>query len=101
MVADAAAPGRMVAAHSMPQLAAGVRLHEDRVRGLWVLLAPERVIVPDPVCLEVLHRVDGKTRFDELVAELAARHAAPPATIARDVAELLVGFHERGWLVFR
>lgn len=101
MIADAEAPERTVAAGAVPQWAAGVRLHEDRVRGLWVLLAPERVIVPDPVCLEVLRRIDGKTPFEHLVAELEASHAAPSATIAADVAELLLDFHDRGWLVFK
>ena len=39
--------------------ARGIKLKRDEVRGAWVLLAPERVIQPNPVAAEILQRLDG------------------------------------------
>ena len=36
-----------IGAASVPRLARGVRLRFDRVRDAWLLLAPERVLMPD------------------------------------------------------
>ena len=83
---------------SAPRLARGVKLREDRARGRWVLLAPERMLVPDPIALEVLRLVDGRRDLDAIVADLAARYAAPREEIAADVRALLRDLAERGML---
>jgi pyrroloquinoline quinone biosynthesis protein D len=80
----------------VPRLARGVKLREDAARGRWVLLAPERMLVPDETALEVLRMLDGVRSVDALVGELAARYAAPREEIAGDVAELLRDLAERG-----
>lgn len=81
---------------AIPRLARGVKLREDVARGRWVLLAPERMLVPDETALEVLRMLDGVRSVDALVDELAARYAAPRGEIAGDVAELLRDLAERG-----
>ncbi len=43
---------------SRPRLAPGVRLKYDEARTCWVVLAPERVLMPDETALEVLQRLD-------------------------------------------
>ena len=102
MTADASArPSGVVAADAVPAWAPGVRLREDRARDRWVVLAPERVVVPDPVCLDVLRLIDGRTPVADLVAELCSRYHAPAAHVTRDVVDLLLAFHERAWLVWR
>ena len=42
-----------------PRLARGMKLREDKARGQWVVLGPERMFVPDPIALEILRLVDG------------------------------------------
>jgi pyrroloquinoline quinone biosynthesis protein D len=50
-----------------------VKLREDKARGRWVLLAPERMLVPDETAIEVLKLVDGVRSLDAVVEALAAR----------------------------
>ncbi|WP_270937609.1 pyrroloquinoline quinone biosynthesis peptide chaperone PqqD [Falsiroseomonas oryzae] len=81
---------------AVPRLARGVKLREDTARGQWVLLAPERMLVPDETALEVLKLVDGQRSLDAILDTLAARFAAPREEIAGDVAALLEDLAERG-----
>jgi pyrroloquinoline quinone biosynthesis protein D len=82
----------------MPRLAAGVRLKFDTARDCWVLLAPERVILPDETALEILRRCDGQTSVGTVVDELAAGYDAERDTIAADVRSLLDELSEKGFL---
>ncbi|WP_110685982.1 pyrroloquinoline quinone biosynthesis peptide chaperone PqqD [Salinicola aestuarinus] len=68
----------------------GVRLREDKARGGWVLLAPERVFQLDPVAREVLSRLDGERSIAAIVDDLAATFAAPRERILIDVRAMLV-----------
>jgi pyrroloquinoline quinone biosynthesis protein D len=74
---------------SRPRLAPGVRLHFDKARDAWVLLAPERVLQTEGPAQPVLSRCDGVRTLAEIVAELAAEYAAPEAEIAADVRDML------------
>jgi pyrroloquinoline quinone biosynthesis protein D len=73
----------------IPRFARGVRLREDPVRGGWSLLAPERVLTPNPVAVEVLKLCDGNRSLSEIVDELAARFSVDRARIEADVEALL------------
>lgn len=81
---------------TVPRLARGVKLREDKARGRWVLMAPERMLVPDDTALEVLRLLDGARSLDAVVGILAERFAAPREEIATDVAALLQELAERG-----
>ena len=72
-----------------PRLARGFRLKRDEVRNAWVLLAPERVIQPNPVAAEILRRCDGARTLAEIVDDLAASFSAPRERIDADVRALL------------
>lgn len=74
---------------SRPRLAPGVRLHFDKTRNGWVLLAPERVIEADGPAHEILQRCDGKRSVAQIVDELAALFVADRAVIEGDVIEML------------
>ena len=86
----------MIEGTAIPRLARGVKLREDSTRGRWVVLAPERMFVPDEIALEVLRLVDGARSVDAIVDDLAARFAAPRADILGDVTEMLRDLAERG-----
>jgi pyrroloquinoline quinone biosynthesis protein D len=85
-----------VTPESVPRLARGAKLREDTARGRWVVLAPERMFVPDETALEVLKLLDGARSVDAVVDELAARFAAPREEIAGDVLEMLRDLMEKG-----
>lgn len=73
----------------------GVRLHEDKVRDKWVLLAPERTIELDQIGLAILTEIDGARSFADVVAVLAAKYAAPVDQITDDVATFITGLTDR------
>lgn len=75
----------------VPALPRGVRLHQDRVRGGLVLLAPERALMLDEVGAAVLGLVDGQRPLSAICAELASRYEAPLTEITADVQEFLSG----------
>ncbi len=86
----------MIDGTTIPRLARGMRLREDTTRNQWVMLAPERMFVPDETALEVLRLVDGVRSLDAIADDLAARFAAPRGEILADVAALLEDLAEKG-----
>lgn len=76
---------------AVPVIPRGVRLHFDRVRGGWVLLAPERAIHLDPIGHAILSEIDGQRSLGAIAATLAARYGAPPDQVAVDCAEFVAG----------
>ncbi|WFF41670.1 pyrroloquinoline quinone biosynthesis peptide chaperone PqqD [Salinicola endophyticus] len=78
-----------LAEEAIVRLPRGVRLREDKARGGWVLLAPERVFQLDPVAREVLARVDGERDIGAIVDDLAVAFAAPRERILGDVRAML------------
>ncbi|WP_102106562.1 pyrroloquinoline quinone biosynthesis peptide chaperone PqqD [Oceaniglobus roseus] len=79
----------------IPVIPRGVRLHEDRVRGSWVLLAPERAIRLDPIGHAILSEIDGSRSFGAITAGLAAKYNAPEEQIAKDAGEFIEGLMNR------
>ena len=74
-----------LADNSVIRFARGVRLQHDRVRDRWIIQAPERAFIPDPVATEVLKLVEGSRTLGQIVTELAGRFTAPVDVIGRDV----------------
>ncbi|GIT91725.1 coenzyme PQQ synthesis protein D [Jannaschia pagri] len=81
-----------------PVLPRGVRLHHDRVRDRWVLLAPERVIDLDPIGHAILSEIDGASAVGEITDRLAVKYDAPVEQIGGDVREYLAGLADRRFL---
>ncbi len=90
-----------IAPSDVPVIPRGVRLHFDKVRDLWVLLAPERTINLDPVGLAILREIDGTATLDAITEVLAAKYDAPAPQIAADVRDFLAGLMERRILEVR
>jgi pyrroloquinoline quinone biosynthesis protein D len=85
-------------ATDIPRLPRGVRTRFDDVRGVWVLLAPERVLMLDEIGLAILNEVDGARDFGTITATLAARYDAPVGRIAADAVRFLGGLRNRRFL---
>ncbi len=73
----------------------GVRLHDDKVRGIRVLLAPERAVQLDAVGDAILSELDGQRDLGTVITRLATRYDAPRAQIAADLRDYLGGLIER------
>jgi pyrroloquinoline quinone biosynthesis protein D len=83
---------------SRPVLPRHAKLKFDETRKVWVLLAPERVLAPDEIAVEVLQLCDGVRRVSDMVEQLAAKYAAPREAIATDVMAMLQDLADKGFL---
>jgi pyrroloquinoline quinone biosynthesis protein D len=81
---------------SVPALARGVRLRFDQARNAWVLLAPERVLMPDEIAIEILKRCDGKATVSTIVDDLARTFEAEASQVAGDVRGFLQDLADKG-----
>jgi pyrroloquinoline quinone biosynthesis protein D len=80
----------------VPKLAPGVKFRFDAVRGAWVLLAPERLFVPDEQAADILKLVDGGRSLGDIFDDLAQRFDAPRDLIATDVRQMLRDLADKG-----
>jgi len=83
---------------SRPVLPRHARLKFDETRQIWVILAPERVLAPDEIAVEVLQLCDGQRRVADIVEALAAKYAAPREAISTDVVAMLQDLADKGFL---
>lgn len=81
---------------AIPAFRRGVKFRFDAVRDAWVLLAPEKLFMPDEIAVEILKLVDGGRSIGAIVDDLAARFDAPRDTIATDVIAALQDLSARG-----
>lgn len=84
-----------LSSEARPGLAPGVRLAFDKARDQWVVLAPERVLVPDETALDILQRCNGTTQLDEIIDALATAYSADRSEIEQDVKDLLASLIEK------
>ncbi len=83
---------------AIPALATGVKFRFDAVRQAWIVLAPERLFLPDDQAVAILKLVDGTRTLGIIIDELAAQFDAPRALIAGDVTTMLGGLVDKGVL---
>ena len=74
------------------------KLKFDETRQVWVILAPERVLAPDEIAVEVLKLCDGVRSVAGIIDELATKYAAPRDVIATDVVAMLQDLADKGFL---
>lgn len=86
---------------AVPYLPRGVRLHDDKVRGIRVLLAPERAIQLDAIGDAILIELDGERSLGQVLDRLSALYDAPRDQIEGDVREFLGGLIERRMVFLR
>jgi pyrroloquinoline quinone biosynthesis protein D len=83
---------------SRPVLPRHAKLKFDETRKVWVILAPERVLAPDEIAVEVLKLCDGIRSVAVMIDELAAKYVAPREAIATDVIAMLQDLADKGFL---
>ena len=89
----------VVSDSSVLALAPHIVFRFDDVRQKWIILAPERLMLPDEQAVEILQLVDGKTGVSAIVDSLAARYdQAPRELIAKDVTAMLQDLADKGCL---
>jgi len=83
---------------SRPVLPRHARLKYDETRQVWVILAPERVLAPDEIAVEVLQLCDGVRSVADMVDLLAVKYAAEREAILGDVIAMLQDLADKGFL---
>lgn len=76
-----------------------VKLRFDEARKVWVILAPERVLAPDEIAVEVLKMCDGAQSVSAMIDELTVKYTAPRDEIGADVIAMLQDLADKGFLV--
>ena len=66
-----------------------VRFRFDERRKAWIVLAPERLLLPDEQAVAILRLIDGKRDVDAVIDELTGQFDAPRETIAGDTLPML------------
>ncbi|AVT76005.1 coenzyme PQQ synthesis protein D [Rhodopseudomonas palustris] len=93
------APRRIsVSEGSRPVLPRHARLKFDDTRQRWVILAPERVLAPDEIAVEILQLCDGARDVAAIIDALAAKYTADRGEIGRDVVAMLQDLADKGFL---
>lgn len=83
---------------SKPQLKRFMRLRRDETRDQWVLLAPEKILTPDDIAVEVLKLCDGERTIKDIASVLSEDYNAPEDVIRSDVTEMLQELADKGYL---
>ncbi|MBB5049129.1 pyrroloquinoline quinone biosynthesis protein D [Rhodopseudomonas rhenobacensis] len=83
---------------SRPVLPRHAKLRFDATRQLWVILAPERVLAPDEIAVEILQLCDGVRSVGEIIDRLAAKYSAARELIGADVIAMLQDLADKGFL---
>lgn len=81
----------------IPRLSRGVKLREDKVRGHWTLLGPERVLELDQIGVEILNRCDGMRTLGAVIKDLAEAFEANEEVVGPDVRAFLTDLRNRGF----
>jgi pyrroloquinoline quinone biosynthesis protein D len=83
---------------SRPVLPRHARLKFDATRQRWVILAPERVLAPDEIAVEVLQLCDGVRSVEQMIDLLALKYTAERDAIGADVIDMLQDLADKGFL---
>lgn len=81
--------------NTRPRLPSHIRLRFDEVRQAWVVLAPEKVMWPDEISVDILKRCDGSATAGQLIDALADEYDAPRDAIEADVIAFLQEWADR------
>jgi pyrroloquinoline quinone biosynthesis protein D len=83
---------------SRPVLPRHAKLKFDETRQRWVILAPERVLAPDDIAVEVLQLCDGVRSVADIIDQLAEKYTADRDAIGTDVIAMLQDLADKGFL---
>lgn len=78
-----------VSEDSILKFTRGHRLQHDLVRDVWLIQAPEKAFIADPVAAAILQLVDGARSLGTIIETLAETYQARRDVIATDVQTLL------------
>jgi pyrroloquinoline quinone biosynthesis protein D len=88
-----------ISSASVPRLGPGIKLRFDETRKAWIVLAPERVLMPDDIAVDILQHCDGVATVAAISGALADKYEAARDGVESDVIEMLQDLADKGVLV--
>jgi pyrroloquinoline quinone biosynthesis protein E len=85
----------VIGPQSRPAFTRYSRLHHDRARERFVVLAPERAYELNDIGIVVLRLCDGRRSVAEMSSRLASDYRAPIDVVSKDVLTLLQGLADK------
>lgn len=82
-------PRAPIVGSAVLRFAPHVRFRFDETRQAWVVLAPERLLLPDEQAVEILQLIDGERGVESVIDELVRRYEALREVISGDVVKML------------
>ena len=79
--------------------ASGVRYRRDETRDRWMIVAPERILVPEGPGADIARLIDGDRSVDDIVELLADEYDAPRQTIAEETMAFLQQLADQRYVV--
>ncbi len=96
-MAEPQTPTRLIVqADSVLKLPRHIKLRHDSGRGIYLILAPERVFEPDEISVEVLKLCDGERSVTTIAQALSEQFQAPADVILADIIEMLQDLADKG-----
>lgn len=89
----------LISEESVPKFSSHVKLEFNKQREQWVVLAPEKLMVPDETSVVILKFCDGKSTIRGIVDKLTAQYKAKREVISRDVTGLIQDLADKGFMV--
>ncbi len=78
--------------------ARGVRSRYDETREQWMILGPERVVVPQGPGADIARLVDGERTVDAIVSQLVEEYDADRETIEDETLQFLRQLADQGYI---
>lgn len=82
-----------------PKFPKHVKFKYNEPRKEWALLAPEKLVKPDPIAVEILQLVDGERIVTDIAKELSKKFNAPQDVILGDVKSMLQQLADKGFII--
>lgn len=88
----------IIESQTTPALQRFVKLRHDKGRDRWIILAPERILTPDAIAVEVLKLCNGNDSIANIAAQLAQTYNAPQEVIEKDIITMLQELSDKGYI---
>ena len=88
-----------VSLESIPRLTNHIKLHHDKVRDQWVLLAPERVLELVGPAVDIIKQCDGVNSVGEIITSMCSEYNGSNDEIQSDVIEMLQSLLDKKFLL--
>ena len=90
--------GEPIGPATTPQWRRGVRFRFDKARQRWMIVAPERILLPEGPGVDIAKLIDGEHKIDDIVKVLSSEYDADVELIRDETMTFVTDLFEQGYL---